>query len=78
MKKHIFNDNKLVIASHNKGKVEEIKVSAEETDRLNKKIFEMMAENCGHHKDYFLDLVQNKLNITFANPAPCNPIILSA
>ena len=26
MKKHIFNDNKLVIASHNEGKVEEIKV----------------------------------------------------
>ena len=26
MKKHIFNDNKLVIASHNEGKVEEIKI----------------------------------------------------
>ena len=26
MKKYIFNDNKIVIASHNKGKVEEIKI----------------------------------------------------
>ena len=26
MKKHIFNDNKLVIASHNEGKVEKIKI----------------------------------------------------
>jgi len=42
------------------GKVEEVKVSAEETDRLNKKIYTMMAENCGHHKDYFLDIVHEK------------------
>ena len=42
------------------GKVEEIKVSADETDRLNKKIYTMMAENCGHHKDYFLDIVHDK------------------
>ena len=26
MKKYIFNDNKIVIASHNKGKIKEIKV----------------------------------------------------
>ena len=42
------------------GKVEEVKVSAEETDRLNQKIYSMMAENCGHHKDYFLDIVHEK------------------
>ncbi len=42
------------------GKVEDIKVSAEETDRLNQKIYSMMAENCGHHKDYFLDIVHDK------------------
>ena len=42
------------------GKVEEIKVSAEETDRLNQKIYTMMAENCGHHKNYFLDIVHDK------------------
>ena len=48
------------VSSMSWGKVEEIKVSADETDRLNKKIFEMMAENCGHHKDYFLDIVHEK------------------
>ena len=42
------------------GKVEDIKVSAEETDRLNQKIYTMMAENCGHHKEYFLDIVHDK------------------
>ena len=42
------------------GKVEEVKVSAEETDRLNQKIYSMMAENCGQHKDYFLDIVHEK------------------
>jgi ATP-dependent Clp protease protease subunit len=48
------------VSSMSWGKVEEIKVSADETDRLNKKIFQMMAENCGHHKDYFLDIVHEK------------------
>jgi ATP-dependent Clp protease protease subunit len=42
------------------GKVEEVKVSAEETDRLNQKIYTMMAENCGKHKEYFLDIVHDK------------------
>lgn len=36
------------------GKNEEIKASADETERLNKKIFEMMAINCGKRRDYFL------------------------
>ena len=42
------------------GKVEEVKVSAEETDRLNQKIYHMMAENCGQDEDYFLDIVHDK------------------
>jgi ATP-dependent protease ClpP protease subunit len=42
------------------GKVEEIKVSAEETERLNQKIYHMMAENCGQDEDYFLDIVHEK------------------
>ena len=42
------------------GKVEELKADANEAERLNKKIFHMMAENCGHHKDYFLDIVHEK------------------
>jgi|TARA_R110002110_G_scaffold31394_3_gene110663 ATP-dependent Clp protease protease subunit len=48
------------VSSMEIGKVEEIKASAEETERLNQKIYSMMAENCGHHKDYFLDIVHEK------------------
>jgi ATP-dependent Clp protease protease subunit len=48
------------VSSMSWGKVEEIQASAEETSRLNKKIYTMMAENCGHHKDYFLDIVHDK------------------
>jgi len=48
------------VSSMGWGKVEEIKASAEETDRLNRKIYTMMAENCGKHKDYFLDIVHDK------------------
>ena len=48
------------VSSMGWGKVEEIKASAEETDRLNTKIYHMMAENCGHHSDYFLDIVHDK------------------
>lgn len=42
------------------GKVEEVKVSAQETERLNEKVYKMMAKNCGHHEDYFLDIVHEK------------------
>jgi len=42
------------------GKVEEVKASAEETERLNQKVYKMMAKNCGHHEDYFLDLIHEK------------------
>jgi ATP-dependent Clp protease protease subunit len=48
------------VSSMDRGKVEEIKASAEETERLNKKIYHMMAENCGKHKDHFLDIVHEK------------------
>lgn len=48
------------VSSMSWGKVEEIKASAEETSRLNKKVYQMMAENCGHHKDYFLDIIHEK------------------
>ena len=48
------------VSSMRWGKVEEIKASAEETERLNRKVYMMMAENCGHHKDYFLDIVHKK------------------
>ena len=46
------------VSSMSWGKVEEVKVSAEETDRLNQKIYHMMAENCGQAEDYFLEIVK--------------------
>jgi len=42
------------------GKVEEVKASAKEADRLNKKVYKMMAQNCGKADDYFLKLVDKK------------------
>ena len=48
------------VSSMSWGKVEEVKVSAEETDRLNQKIYHMMAENCGQHEEYFLEIVHDK------------------
>ena len=42
------------------GKVEEVKVSAEETDRLNKIVYKMMAQNCGHEDEYFLEKVHER------------------
>ena len=48
------------VSSMNWGKVEEIKSSAEETERLNQKVYKMMAKNCGHHEDYFLDIIHEK------------------
>lgn len=42
------------------GKVEELKSDARESERLNKKLFTMMAENCGKEEKYFLDLIHDK------------------
>tara|TARA_Y100000592_G_scaffold47300_1_gene75167 strand:+ start:2066 stop:2668 length:603 start_codon:yes stop_codon:yes gene_type:complete len=41
-------------------KIEEMKASTAEADRLNKKIFHMMADNCGQNKDHFLDIVHER------------------
>ena len=48
------------VSSMEHGKVEEIKASAEETERLNQKVYKMMAKNCGKREDYFLKLVHSK------------------
>lgn len=48
------------VSSMGWGKVEEIKADAAEADRLNKKIFHMMAKNCNKNKKYFLDLIHKK------------------
>jgi len=48
------------VSSMEYGKVEEIKASADETERLNQKVYTMMARNCGKKDDYFLKLVHKK------------------
>lgn len=42
------------------GKVEELKSDAREAERLNKKLYTMMARNCGKPDDYFLNLIHDK------------------
>ena len=48
------------VSSMEYGKVEEIKASAEETERLNQKVYTMMARNCRKRDDYFLKIVHKK------------------
>tara|TARA_R100000808_G_C2155555_1_gene168648 strand:+ start:3030 stop:3620 length:591 start_codon:yes stop_codon:yes gene_type:complete len=48
------------VSSMEYGKVEEIKASAEETDRLNQIVYTMMARNCGKKDDYFLKHVHKR------------------
>ena len=48
------------VSSMDFGKVEELKASAKEADRLNKIIYKMMAQNCGHDDDYFMEIVDKK------------------
>ena len=48
------------VSSMSHGIVEEITASAEETERLNKKVYIMMARNCGKKDDYFLKIVHKK------------------
>jgi ATP-dependent Clp protease protease subunit len=48
------------VSSMNWGKNEEVQASAEETARLNNKIYTMMARNCGKKDDYFLKIVHRK------------------
>tara|TARA_B100001057_G_C22827272_1_gene941928 strand:- start:976 stop:1578 length:603 start_codon:yes stop_codon:yes gene_type:complete len=48
------------VSSMDWGKVEELKAGAAEADRLNKKIYTMMARNCGKKDDYFMKIVSKK------------------
>ncbi len=48
------------VSSMDWGKVEELKAGAKEADRLNQKIYTMMARNCGKKDDYFLKIVDKK------------------
>jgi len=52
------------------GKEPEIKASAEETKRLNKLIYGIMAKNCGHENpNYFYDIVTEKRGADWFIPA---------
>jgi len=42
------------------GKVEELKANAEESERLNQKVYKMMARNCGKKDDYFIKKIHEK------------------
>ena len=48
------------VSSMDWGKVEELKAGAAEAERLNQKIYTMMARNCGKKDDYFLKIVDKK------------------
>jgi ATP-dependent Clp protease protease subunit len=48
------------VSSMDWGKVEELKASAKEADRLNDKIYHMMAQNCGKADNYFMKIVDKK------------------
>ena len=48
------------VSSMEYGKIEEIKASAEEADRLNQKVYTMMARNCGKPDDYFMKKIHDK------------------
>jgi ATP-dependent protease ClpP protease subunit len=41
------------VSSMGWGKVEEIKADAKEVERLNQKVYKMMAKNCGHDEELF-------------------------
>jgi ATP-dependent Clp protease, protease subunit len=45
-----------------KGKLEEIKSRTKHTDMINKKIFKMVAENCGQSKGHFLTEMEKRKN----------------
>jgi ATP-dependent Clp protease protease subunit len=60
-----FMDRDAVIMIHDVsssafGKVEELMSDAREAERLNKKLYTMMARNCGKPDDYFLNLIHDK------------------
>lgn len=48
------------VSSGGRGKVEEVKASAAESERLDQKIYRMMSQNCGKKDDYFKKIVHKK------------------
>jgi ATP-dependent Clp protease, protease subunit len=48
------------VSSYAFGKIEELKSDVRESERLNKKVYTMMARNCGKSDTYFFDLIHDK------------------
>jgi len=48
------------VSSMDFGKVEELKAGAKEADRLNTRVYTMMARNCGKKDDHFMKIVDKK------------------
>lgn len=48
------------VSSYAFGKIEELKADAREAERLNSKVYTMMARNCGKPDDYFTKIIHDK------------------
>ena len=48
------------VSSYAFGKIEELKADAREAERLNDKVYTMMARNCGKPDDYFTKIIHDK------------------
>ena len=48
------------VSSGQFGKVEELKANAEESERLNVKVYRMMSANIGRSNDYFIKKIHEK------------------
>ena len=60
------------------GKIEELRANADETARLNEKVFKMMARNIGKKEDYFLKKIHEKGHADwYLEPGECKKINLA-
>lgn len=58
------------VSSMTWGKVSDLKADTEETDRLNKRLFRILADRCGQEAEYFLDQVHTKRHADWFLSAP--------
>ena len=66
------------VSSGRQGKVEELKASAEESERLNKKVYIMMARNIGKADDFFVKKIHDKGHADwYLDAAECKAIGLA-
>ena len=50
------------VSSHAMGKIEDLKASTKEAERLSEWVFRLMSQNCGHKATYFQDLITSYKN----------------